>query len=197
MPRRPTARRYAQAAFEIALEHDALDQWTKELEEIEEALRDEDFATLLGAPQVPQSVKLQGVDTVLQDKSKLARNFVSVLVEHGQSHLLPEIRDRFRQFVDAHEGVARANVVTAVPLDAQQRQRVEQLLGDITRSAVVTTTRVDPDIVGGVVARIGDLLIDGSVRHRLERMKADLAHPPERQAMAAGGDSQSGKAESN
>lgn len=188
MPRRPTARRYAQAIFDLALEYETIDQWGGDLDRIAEALDDEDFAALLEAPQVPERVKHQGIETVLGSLGLYARNFVSVLVEHGQPRLASRIRDEFRAMVDEHLGVARAEVVTAVALEEDQRGRVEASLSDIVGARVVASERVDPSIIGGVVARVGDRLIDGSVRNRLEALRHRLARPPA-EARAAGDES--------
>ena len=183
MAGRPTARRYAQAAFELALEHDAVDKWSEDLDLMADAMGDGDFFALLEAPQVPVRVKYQGIDTVLVGISLLARNLASVLVDHRSVRFAGAIRDEFRALADAHNGVARAEVVTAVPIQDAERQRVTQLLGELVGAKIEATERVDPEIVGGIIARVGDHLIDGSVRTRLADMRAALAaQPPDIQA---------------
>ncbi len=178
MAGRPTARRYAQAVFELALEHDTVDQWSNDLDLMADVMGDGDFFALLEAPQVPDRVKYQGIDTVLAGASQLARNLASVLVDHGTVRFVGAIRDEFRALADAHNGVARAEVVTAVALEDAERERVSQLLGELVGAKVETTERVDPEIIGGIIARVGDHLIDGSVRTRLADMRAALAAPP-------------------
>jgi F-type H+-transporting ATPase subunit delta len=176
--RKPTARRYAQAAFALAIEGDSVEQWTRDLDRLVEALDNPDFAVFLESPQVPEDVKHHGVQTVLRDAGAMPRNLVSVLVNHRQVRLVREIRDQFRRLVDDHQGIARAEIVTAVPLASGQRARVAEELGKLIRKRVVSTERVDPAILGGLVARVGDRLIDGSSRTRLESMREALSQPP-------------------
>lgn len=178
MARKPTARRYAQAVFALALEGRSIDQWARDFDRLVEAIDNQDFAVFLESPQVPESVKHHGVQTVLRDASELARNLVSVLVSHRQVRLMRDIREQFQQLVDDHQGMARAEIVTAVPLEGGQRARVAQELGKLIRKRVVSTERVDPGILGGLVARVGDRLIDGSSKTRLESMREALAQPP-------------------
>ncbi|NQW17943.1 MAG: ATP synthase F1 subunit delta [Chloroflexi bacterium] len=178
MAGRPTARRYAQAVFQIALENDALDQWSSDLDQIAEALGDSDFFAFLEAPQVPERVKLQGIDTVLVGVSGLARNLVGVLVDHRSVRFAVNVRDQYGALLDRHRGVARATVTTALPLTDEQRGRVRDLLGELVGAKVDATEDVDPQIVGGIIARVGDHLIDGSVTTKLRNMKNALARPP-------------------
>lgn len=178
MAGRPTARRYAQAVFELALEHDAVDQWLNDIDLMADAMGSEDFFALLEAPQVPVRVKYRGIDTVMAGASQLARNLASVLVDHRSVRFAGAIRDQFRALADAHNGVARAEVVTAVAMEDAERERVSKLLGELVSANVVTTERVDPDIIGGIIARVGDHLFDGSVKTRLADMRAALAAPP-------------------
>ncbi len=178
MAGRPTARRYARAAFELALEHDAVDKWTADLDAMAEAMGDSDFFGLLEAPQVPVRVKYQGIDTVLAGISQLARNLALVLVDHRSVRFAGAIRDEFQALADAHNGVARAEVITAVPIQDAERERVNRLLGELVGARIESTERVDPEIVGGIIARVGDHLIDGSVRTRLADMRVALAAQP-------------------
>lgn len=178
MAGRPTARRYAQAVFELALEHDAVDEWLNDIDLMADAMGSEDFFALLEAPQVPVRVKYRGIDTVMAGASQLARNLASVLVDHRSVRFAGAIRDQFRALADAHNGVARAEVVTAVAMEDAERERVSKLLGELVSANVVTTERVDPDIIGGIIARVGDHLFDGSVKTRLADMRAALAAPP-------------------
>ena len=178
MAGRPTARRYARAVFELALEHDAVDQWLGDLDLMADAMGSEDFFALLEAPQVPVRVKYQGIDTVMVGASQLARNLASVLVGHRSVRFAGAIRDEFLALADAHNGIARAEVITAVAMENAERERVGQLLGELVGAKVETTERVDPEIIAGIVARVGDHLIDGSVKTRLADMRAAMAAPP-------------------
>lgn len=178
MARKPTARRYAQAAFALALEGGSVEQWARDFDRLVEAIDNADFAAFLESPQVPENVKHHGVQTVLRDAGPLARNLVSVLVSHRQVRLVRQIRDQFGRLVDDNEGIARAEIVTAVPIASEQRARIADELGKLIKKRVISTERVDPAILGGLVARVGDRLIDGSAKTRLESMRDALSQPP-------------------
>ncbi len=173
------ARRYAQAAFALALEHEGIDQWEADLTRASEVCGDPDVSALLAAPQVPEQVKLDGIATLLLDAAPMVRNLVGLLVQHGDIDALPSIVEQFGGMADESRGVARAEVITAVPLDDQRRRRViEGLARIVGRDDVTITERVDPEIIGGVIARVGDRLIDGSTRARLRSLRNELAVRP-------------------
>jgi len=176
----PKARRYAQAVFQIALEHDSLDEWSADLALVAMAASDGDFAALLEAPSVSLERKLGHVREVLKDTGPLARNLLGLLAERGQVHLASAIRDEYGRLADEHRGIARADVVTAVALDDVQLGRVERFLGALSGKSVVIAERVDGSILGGLVARVGDVLVDGSLRSRLRMLREKLEEPPER-----------------
>ena len=175
----PKARRYAQAVFQIALEQGTFDEWEDDLAAVEAALEDEGFATLLDAPSVPLGVKVRGIGEVLRGAGRLVRNLVGLLAERGQVREVGAIRAEFARLVDEHRGIARAEVVTAVALDDVQRGRVERFLGELAGKQAIVTERVDSSILGGLVARVGDLLVDGSLRTRLRTLGERLEEPPE------------------
>ncbi len=171
-----TPRRYAQAAFALALEHEGVDTWEADLKRAQEILADADVQALLSAPQVPERVKLDGVTTLLPDVVPLVRNLVSIMVLRGDVLKFARTVETFIEMADDSRGTARAEVVTAVPLDDARKRRVaEGLAALVGREEVVLTERQDPEIVGGVIARIGDRLIDGSTRTRLRSLRDELA----------------------
>lgn len=178
MARATSARRFAQAAFEVALAHEEVDQWEKELADVQALFANEDFAGLLDAPQVPASVKAEGAGTLLRHLSPRVRNFAAILVTGGRTRQIGEIFAEFRRLADDRRGIARAEVVTAVPLDDARRGRVAEGLEAIIGKKVLLTERVDLAIIGGVVALVGDRLIDGSARARLRDLRGTLAIRP-------------------
>lgn len=171
-----TPRRYAQAAFSLSLEHEGVDRWEADLQRVQAVLRDADVIALLSAPQVPEQVKLEGIITLLPDVAPLIRNLVSIVVLRGDIMKFGRAVQAFSEMADDSRGTARAEVVTAVPLDDARKQRVaEGLAALVDRKEVILTERLDPEIVGGLVARVGDSLIDGSTRTRLRALRDELA----------------------
>ena len=173
-----TGRRYAQAAFELAKE-DNLDRWVEDLTRTAEILGDPDVLGFIDAPQVSDSVKLDGIGKLLADVDVLVRNTVNLMTVNRDIAKFAEMFRVFSEMADEHHGIARAEVVTAVPLDDARRARLAAGLAELVgRNEVEITVSVDPSIIGGVVAKIGDHLVDGSARTRLQAMRNKLAVRP-------------------
>ena len=100
-----------------------------------------------------------------------------LLIAKGRITLLPEVAQQFERLLNQAQNVVVAEVTTAIPLDAAEEARVAQQLSGMTGKEVRIQTRVDPTIQGGLIARIGDRVIDGSVRTRLAMLRRELAAP--------------------
>jgi F-type H+-transporting ATPase subunit delta len=173
-----TGRRYAQAAFELAKEN-SLDRWSEDLARVAEVLGDSDVLEFLDAPQVADSAKLDGIGKLLSDIDVLVRNTVNLMTVNRDISKFADMFRIFNEMADERRGIARADVVTAVPLDDAQRSQVAAGLAKLMgRSEVKMTESVDSEIIGGVVARVGDRLIDGSTRTQLRAMRDSLAERP-------------------
>lgn len=174
-----SSRRYAQAAFAIALERDALEVWERDLAFAREVLSDDDLLALMAAPSVPYNVKQDGIDTMLGQSDPLVRNLVSLMTGNGDIERFDEMCRAFDRLLDEHRRIGRAEVITAVPLDDARRDQIKERLTDITGyDRVEMTEVVDSSILGGVIARVGDRLIDGSARSRLRSMRDALSERP-------------------
>ena len=174
MARAPSAKRYAQAAFQIALERGELEQWLEELQRVHEALHDDTLRAYLGQPQVRLDLKLQVIATALKENHPLVRNLVGLLTSRSSLELMPGIVEEYQRFLDIHQHRERGEVVSAVPLEPQQQDRVTKLLEGLVHKEVVLEPRVDTQIIGGIKARVGDKVVDGSTRTRLEEMRRKL-----------------------
>lgn len=157
--------------FQIALEHDSLDVWVEDLQTMADLLEDREVAAFLDAPQVPEARKLETIQQLLGDSvSTLAANLLALLATKNMTLLMPGILEQFTVMVDSHRGIEWADVTTAVPLDDAQQNEVSQLLSGIAGSEVSLRTYVEPELIGGIVARLNDRVIDGSVRSKLRNM---------------------------
>ena len=174
MPRAPTAKRYAQAAFEIAREHNEIDRWLEDLQAALPVLEDQTFRSYMGLPTVKSEVKLRAIGSALGDVNPLVRNLVALLASRNGLELYPRVVTEYQRFVDRHRNRERATVVTAVPLEEREKERVNQELARLLGKEVVLTTQVHPQILGGLVAQVGDRLIDGSTRGRLLGLRKSL-----------------------
>ena len=175
MARTASSRRYAQAVFQIALERDALDAWTEDLRVMAMGLQNRDLAGLLDAPQAPASVKVQTIGDLFGDSvDGLARNLLATLAVRNLAYLLPDVADEFGSLVDERNGIARGEIVSAAPLTEEEGERLGEVLSGIVGKPLKLTASVDSSIIGGVIARVGDRVIDGSVRTRLREMRRAL-----------------------
>ncbi len=175
MPRIPSPKRYAQAVFEIAAESGEFDAWQEDLRILASAVEQEEFTAMLDAPQIPAPNKIASIEEALGDSvGPLAVNLMSLLATDGLVSLLPGIVDEYAKLMDEHNGIERAEVVSAVPLDDKQKAQVADILQQVVGRDVRVASYVDPQILGGMVARLGDRVIDGSVRTKLADMRRDL-----------------------
>jgi F-type H+-transporting ATPase subunit delta len=174
MAKQSYARRYAQAVFEIALEAKELDRWQSDLTEIVRAVSDEEIKALLESPRLPFEDKARILTERLKSISKLALNLALLLVTRDKLRIIGDIAENYQQRLDSYRGVETAEVITAVPLDDKDRAKLARHLGTIVGKKVVLESAVDPDVIGGVIARIGGKLLDGSTRSKLAALKREL-----------------------
>ena len=178
MPRGAKARRYAQASFDIALEEGLLEGWLEGLQLARETLQDETLRAYLEVPKVALEQKVQVLRNALGNLHLMTLNLVALLTSRNALVLLPAIVAEYQRLVDAHLNRERAEVVTAVSLEDSQRDRFSQQLAQLLGKEVVLTTRIDAAVLGGLVARVGDRIIDGSTRGRLMALRNSLAEVP-------------------
>ena len=177
MARGASARRYAQAVFAIALEQGEPGRWLDDLALLSDAMANDDFANFLDAPQPTLSQKINLIEETLGDSvSRLALNLVSLLASRNSARLARSITESYQEMLDEYNGIERAEIVSAVTLSDEQQQRIETMLKDIVGKDITATSRVEPRILGGFVARVGDKVIDGSTRTRLDDLRRQLAH---------------------
>lgn len=174
MARRAQAKRYAQAVFQIALEKGELDRWQSDLKRIASLQQDDVLVRLLENPKLPFSDKVRLLSERLADINPLALNLVCLLVARGRLGLLGEIAEEYQRLLDSYRGIEPAEVITAVPLEDEDKRKLEERLSDIAGKKVIIYPKVDPALVGGIVARFGGKLLDGSTRSRLEALKKEI-----------------------
>ncbi|MDY6917950.1 MAG: ATP synthase F1 subunit delta [Chloroflexota bacterium] len=171
---RASARRHAQAIFEIALEQNQLDLWRGDLRVVAEALMDPDIHAFLESPKIRFDDKKKILEERLKSLSPLALNAAYLLVAKRRLGIVAELVSEYERLVDEHRGVAHARVTTAIPLDEGDTADLTRRLADTVSKEIVLATQTDPSIIGGLKVRIGDKLIDGSTRSRLEALRKSL-----------------------
>jgi F-type H+-transporting ATPase subunit delta len=179
MTNKTAATRYARAVFDVALKEKAdLNAIEAELEAFSALFTEHPtLAKVLLNPAVPVPRKRAAVAEVVERAgvSSIVGKILILLAERDRLILLPDLVASYRDRLMNHQNVARAEVTTAVPLEPERVQEIQRSLARATGRTVTLTTAVDPAIIGGVVARIGSTVFDGSVTTHLKKMKQRLA----------------------
>lgn len=174
---RSTARRYAEAAFEIAERDDSMEAWVAALGVADERLTGEEAMRLLSNPSVSAAARVEVLERILgDDVSGAPRNLLALMIRRGRFEQLPAVIREFGRLYRQREGIVEATVTAASVLDAAELESLQARLESLTGARVELEQAVDPAVLGGVVVRVGDQLIDGSVRGRLERLRNDLTN---------------------
>ncbi len=170
------ARPYARAAFEFARDNDVVSAWSGQIEHM---------AALAALPEMqqvidnPRLTKAQIADLFAEacgdDIDDHGRNLIHLLAENGKLGLLPEIAALFEQYRDEAEGLVEVEVTSAMPMDAEQEKRIADSLKKRFGRDVKITTQIDESLMGGAVIRAGDLVIDGSLKGRLDKAATALS----------------------
>ena len=171
MVRVSSAKRYAQAVFEIAGERNELEQWQSELSQIAALTKEPQLVALLENPRLPFTRKKELLSERLEGVSPLAMNLACLLVTRGKLGLIEQIAVEYNRLLDIHHGIEHAEIITALPIDKDDRETISARLDAIVGKKVIFKTRVDPTILGGIVIRIDGRLIDGSTRGKLEALR--------------------------
>lgn len=173
----PVARRYARAIFDIGASKGLYEAFATEIEAL--------AAVYTGAPELRQALenpvfKLDQRRAILEKilprvaPSREVRTFALLLLERGRISTLPAVARAYAELVDEKLGRVRATVTSAKPLDPGTQTQVQRALERRTGKRVVLSASTDPDLIGGIVARVGDLVFDGSLRTRLETLKSRI-----------------------
>jgi F-type H+-transporting ATPase subunit delta len=170
---------YAEALFEAATEADAVDVVAADLAAFAQAMRESaELRAVLTSPEVDTRAKKGAVADLTEGGHPLAANFLQVLIDRGRIADLPEIARAFQERVARAEHRLQVEAITAVPMPDDLRKRVVQRIQGQTGATVELTESVDPDIVGGLVLRIGGVVVDGSLRRRLDELRHNLHAAP-------------------
>jgi F-type H+-transporting ATPase subunit delta len=170
------ARRYAEAVFDLGVQQGTLDRWMSDLRLIAEAFGNRHLALILREPKIPFTRKEAMVRDLLEKRLQPQSLALAILlVERELADLAIKIAEAFEQKLNDYRGEATAIVTSAVPLPEHQQREVADYLQRLTgKRRINLQTRVNPDILGGIVAQIGDTLIDGSVRRRLNLLRDQI-----------------------
>jgi F-type H+-transporting ATPase subunit delta len=169
---------YARALFEVAKENDALDRIHEELSEVTDALEDEDSRDLrlfFYSPYFSSEEKKQAVEKVVTGADERFVNFLKLLAERHRLPVLPRIRRQFESLWAEENELLPVQVTAAVELDDELVQGIGKRIEEQTGRTVQLSSNVDPEVLGGLIVRVGNMVLDASVRNRLEQMRKQVA----------------------
>ena len=169
------ARPYAEAAFDVARERNALASWSRMLSTVAALVRDPRVAQSLDNPRLGDAEKESLLLSLMGDAlDEDGRSFVRVLVEGDRVKLMPEIAAVFDALKDQAEGAAKAEIETAFELSGEQLQELTSALERRFGKRIEASVRVNRDLIGGARVTVGDTVLDGTVQAKLQAMASSL-----------------------
>lgn len=170
------ARRYAKALFNAALAADQVESAGAGLAEVTAAAAGTpQLMNVLRHPLISRARKTEILRALFEKSvTPLVEHFLFLLVEKDRSGMIDTVAQEFNRLVDEHRGIANAEAVTAVPMGEAERDALLQQLQSATGKTIRLTTKVDEEILGGLIVRVGNRMIDGSVATQLQRMRESL-----------------------
>src|SRR5215204_2889026 len=167
---------YARSLFEVAKEHDVLDRVHDELGEFAEALdENRELQVFLFSPYFASDEKRAGVTKIVSDADERIVNFLELLAERHRMPALFRIRREFDALWAEENQLLPVTVTSAVELDEGLVESIGKRMQEQTGRKVELSSNVDPDVLGGLMVRVGNMVLDGTVRNRLERLRKTVA----------------------
>ncbi len=167
---------YARALFEVAKEHGVVDQTHDQLGQFAQALNDNrDLSVFFFSPYFSTEEKKDGLKRTITGAEPVFMNFLEALVERHRMPAIFQIRARYEELWDEEHKLLPVQVTSAVQLDAATVRSIGDRIGEQTGREVELSSEVDPDILGGIVLRVGNFILDASIRNRLEQLRKQVA----------------------
>jgi F-type H+-transporting ATPase subunit delta len=176
----PTAQAYAQSLLELANEANVAAQIAQELDGLRQILRDNpSFKLYLSDPGIGADERREAMDRIFRNNvSQLALNFLGVINSHGRLNLLEQIIDSFEDLLEEQLGKIEVDLYVAKKLGPEQLENVRQRVSAALKKDAVVHQYEDPSVIGGLVLRVGDKMIDASTRYQLRALKEKLMTAP-------------------
>ena len=168
---------YARALFEVAREQGKLDELRDQLAQLADALEsDRQLAIFFFSPYFSTAEKEQGLERMLEGADENFVNFLRLLIEKHRMPVLFRIRVEYQRLWDEENKVLPVEITSAIELDPATTENLGRSIGERAGRKVALAARVDPDIIGGIVVRVGNSILDASIRNRLEQLRRQVAH---------------------
>jgi F-type H+-transporting ATPase subunit delta len=167
---------YARALFEVATEQDSLDEIHEELGAFADAMNDNrDVAVFFFSPYFSVTEKKEGLHRAVQGATPAFLNFLEALIERHRMPAIFRIRTEFESLWDEARRLLPVRITSAIRLDSDTVQSLADRIGQEVDRRVEVSTAVDPAILGGVVVQVGNLILDASIKNRLEQLRKQVA----------------------
>jgi ATP synthase F1 delta subunit len=167
---------YARSLFEVAQEHDVVDEVRDQLGQFAKAMNENrELAVFFFSPYFSTPEKKEGLERAIVDAEPIFLNFLEALVERHRMPAIFRIRDRYEEHWDKIHRLLPVEVTSAVELDKSTVREIGGRIGEQTGNEIELTSVVDPDILGGIVLRVGNFILDASIRNRLNQLRKQVA----------------------
>ena len=167
---------WARALFEVAKEHDLLDKVREQLGAFVDALgENRDLMVFFFSPYFSTQEKKDGLERAVSDAEPVLMNFLEALIERHRMPALFRIKARYEVLWEDERDLLPVEVTSAVELDKATVGSIGERIGEQTKRTVELSSKVDPDILGGIVLRVGNVILDASIRNRLEQLRKQVA----------------------
>ncbi|MEA2651436.1 MAG: F-type H+-transporting ATPase subunit delta [Chloroflexota bacterium] len=167
---------YARSLFEVAREQDKIDVVRDQVGQFADALAESrELEVFFFSPYFSTEEKKAGLDRVLEDAEPVVRNFLELLIENHRTPVLMRVRREYDRLWQDVNKLLPVQITSAVELDESVHARIGEEIGRQTGRRVQLSSTVDPDVLGGIVLRVGNSILDASVRTRLERLRKQVA----------------------
>jgi len=167
---------WSRALFEVAKEHDVLDDVRAQLGEFDRALNENrDLAVFFFSPYFSTEEKKDGLKRAVTGAEPVLMNFLEALIERHRMPAIFRIKARYDALWEDERDLLPVEVTSAIELDKATVGSIGERIGEQTKRTVELSSKVDPDILGGIILRVGNMVLDASIRNRLEQLRKQVA----------------------
>ena len=167
---------YARSLFEVAREQGKLDELREQVAQFADALGEQrELAVFFFSPYFSTKEKRDGLDSLLEGADQILLNFLSLLIENHRMPVIFRIRQEYERLWDEENRTLPVEITSAIELDQATTDSLGRTIGERAGRNVTLSARVDPDILGGIVVRVGNSILDASIRNRLEQLRRHVA----------------------
>jgi F-type H+-transporting ATPase subunit delta len=167
---------YGRSLFQVAQEQGKLDELREQLGQFADALdQHRELAVFFFSPYFSSQEKRDALDTLLDGADEIFVNFLSLLIENHRMPVIFRIRQEYERLWDEENRTLPVQITSAIALDDATTESLGKTIGERAGRRVTLAARVDPDILGGIIIRVGNSILDASIRNRLEQLRRHVA----------------------